>query len=121
MKRDERPHDPEEGDSEIEAIAAQWTKKWEELGGPNSEITRIKRREEFKILEPYVRELAPGARLLDGGCGMGQWTVFFTREGYPTLGLDVSQPTVEQLQSLFPDYDYVFPGGTEVSCSVVFI
>jgi hypothetical protein len=71
MRRDERPFEESEGDSELAAIEAQWTKKWQELGGPKLEVDSIRRREEFRILEHYVRLLPKGARLFDGGWGMG--------------------------------------------------
>ena len=89
-----------------QAIEVQWTKKWEELGGPKLEVDTIKRREEFHILDSYVRELPKGARLLDGGCGMGYWTVHFSRAGYPTLGLDVSRATIDKLKQLFPEAEF---------------
>ena len=38
---------------------------------------------------------------------MGQWTAYYTGQGYPTVGLDVSAPTIEQLQQLFPDCEFV--------------
>lgn len=110
MRRDDRSIDPGEGETEIEAIAAQWTRKWDELGGPKGDIGAIERRmrwrEDFQILEPHLARLPAGARLLDGGCGMGEWTVYLTRRGYPTSGLDVSAKTIEHLQKLFPDMDF---------------
>ncbi|MCC7251823.1 class I SAM-dependent methyltransferase [Hyphomicrobium sp.] len=110
MRRDERTLDPNEGESEIEAIEAQWTRKWDELGGPKGDIAaiekRIRWREEFGIIDPIVSALPQGARFLDGGCGMGEWTVYFTRRGFPTAGLDVSRKTIGVLQSLFPDTEF---------------
>ena len=106
MRRDERPFEEEEGESEIAAIEMQWTKKWEELGGPKLEFDTIRRREEFHILDGYVRDLPKGARLLDGGCGMGYWTVYFSKMGYPTLGLDVSRATIDKLKKLFPAAEF---------------
>lgn len=110
MRRDDRPYDPSEGNSEIEAISAQWTRKWEALGGPRGDVAEIAKRmawrEDFQILKPYIDRLPKGARLLDGGCGMGEWTVYLTRMGYPTTGLDVSSKTIGQLQQLFPDMEF---------------
>src|SRR5262245_19220065 len=107
MRRDERPFDETEGESEIAAIEAQWTKTWHQLGGPKFDVGSIRRREEFRILDSYVRRLPKGARLLDGGCGMGYWTVHFSRAGYPTLGLDVSRATIDKLKQLFPEAEFV--------------
>lgn len=106
MRRDDRAFDPTEGQDEIDAIATQWTRIWEAQGGPQGRVDAIKRREEFKILSRYVEKLPKGARLLDGGCGLGDWVLWFTRLGYPTLGLDVSAPTIDKLKEIAPDMEF---------------
>ena len=110
MRRDSRPYEPSESESEIDAIEAQWTRKWDELGGPNGDLPaierRIRRREEHAKLAPYVDSLPKGARLLDGGCGMGDWTIYYSRQGYPTVGLDVSKKTVATLKQQFSDIEF---------------
>lgn len=67
MRRDERAYDESEGQEEIAAIEAQWTRIWEKGGGPKGRINRVPRREEFKIIWPYIQKLPKGSRLLDGG------------------------------------------------------
>ena len=37
---------------------------------------------------------------------MGYWTVYFSRAGCPTLGLDVSRVTIDKLKQLFPDAEF---------------
>jgi len=106
MRRDERPYDESEGDEEIAAIEAQWTRYWEEQGGPQGRVDRIPRKAEFKIMWPYLKQLPKGSRILDGGCGLGDWTVWLTRAGYPTVGLDVSRVTIAKLQQMFPDIEF---------------
>jgi ubiquinone/menaquinone biosynthesis C-methylase UbiE len=106
MRRDERVYDAAEGEDEIAAIETQWTRAWEQQGGPQGRTERILRREEFKILWSYVQKLPKGSRLLDGGCGMGDWVLWLTRAGYPTLGLDVSKLTIGKLKEMFPDMEF---------------
>ncbi len=53
-------------------------------------------------MAPYIRQLPPNARMLDGGCGLGEWTVNLSRVGYHVLGLDISEETVTRLQKAFP-------------------
>jgi SAM-dependent methyltransferase len=106
MRRDERPYDASEGDAEIAAIESQWTRIWEAQGGPGGPVERIMRREEFKIMWPILSRLPKGSRVLDGGCGLGEWVVWLTRAGYPTLGLDVSKVTVAKLQQMFPQMQF---------------
>jgi ubiquinone/menaquinone biosynthesis C-methylase UbiE len=106
MRRDDRAYKAEEGATEIEAIETQWTRAWEQQGGPQGRADRIKRREEFKIMWPYIRSLPQGSRLLDGGCGVGDWVLWFTEAGYPTLGLDVSKLTIGRLNQMFPNMEF---------------
>ncbi|NJL70853.1 MAG: class I SAM-dependent methyltransferase, partial [Candidatus Competibacteraceae bacterium] len=54
----------------------------------------------------YFDRLPPKARLLDGGCGLGEFVVHLTRKGFLTIGLDISRKTVEELRRLFPDMSF---------------
>ncbi len=105
MRREERPCNPDEGATEIDAIEAQWTEMWEYEGGLGRP-ERIRKRVELAIMRRYIQALPKGAHFLDGGCGMGDWVLWFTRAGYPTLGLDVSKRTIEKLNDLFPDMEF---------------
>jgi SAM-dependent methyltransferase len=106
MRRDERAFDPTEGHAEIAAIESQWTRIWEAQGGPKDRAEQVKRREEFQIMWPYIQQMPKGSRLLDGGCGLGDWVAWFTRAGYPTLGLDISAATISQLQKLHANMEF---------------
>lgn len=106
MRRDDRAYDESEGHDEIAAIEAQWTGYWEALGGPQGRADRIPRKAEFKIMWPYLSKLPRGSRVLDGGCGLGDWVVWLTRAGYPTIGLDVSRLTIGKLKQMFPDMEF---------------
>ncbi len=69
-------------------------------------MTRIPRKGRISRHGDLCGALPEGARLLDGGCGLGDWTVYFSRNGYPTTGLDISRETVAKLKELFPDVDF---------------
>jgi len=107
MRRDDRAYDESEGHEEIAAIESQWTRIWETGGGgPTGRAERVPRREEFGIMWPYIQRLPKGSRLLDGGCGLGDWVLWLTKAGYPTVGLDVSKVTIGKLQQMFPDMEF---------------
>jgi 2-polyprenyl-3-methyl-5-hydroxy-6-metoxy-1,4-benzoquinol methylase len=80
--------------NEVAFVADYWTKVWRQSGGPTAAIDRVLRQEEFRIMQRYMPRLPAGARLLDGGCGLGEWTAHFTRQGYPTVGLDLSMSAI---------------------------
>ena len=83
-----------------------WTRHWETAGraAPPESVTR---REEYRLMEPYLRRLPPTGRLLDGGCGLGEWTVYLTGRGFEVVGLDLSQATIERLSAAWPQCRFV--------------
>ncbi len=93
-------------ESEIAFVERYWTEVWEREGGPKAAIDKIPGKAEYRMMQPYVDSLPAGSRLLDGGCGLGDWSVYLTRKGYPTLGLDISRSTVAKLKDLFPDAEF---------------
>ena len=68
--------------------------------------TKIKTREEFKLMQPYLSKLSSSSRLLDGGCGLGEWTRFFSDQGFKTIGLDINPQIIKVLKKKFPSYDF---------------
>jgi SAM-dependent methyltransferase len=83
-----------------------WTDVWDREGGPKGAYDKIPTKAEYRVMAPYIARLPEDASLLDGGCGLGDWTVYFSRNGYPTTGLDISRETVAKLGELFPDVDF---------------
>ena len=79
-----------------------WTKIWEQEGGPQGRIERIARQDEYRLMAPYIRSMSKDVRILDGGCGMGDWVLCLARKGFDITGLDLSRKTVAQLQARFP-------------------
>jgi SAM-dependent methyltransferase len=97
----------EPADHETEFVEKFWTSVWQQEGGPQAQLARIPRRDEYRTMAPHLAGLPRAARLLDGGCGLGDWTLYFARQGYSVVGLDLSRQTVEQLQSRFPEAEFV--------------
>ena len=97
----------EPADHETEFVEKYWTAVWQKEGGPQGQIDRIPRRDEYRTMAPYMAQLPKAARVLDGGCGLGDWTLYFARNGYSVTGLDLSRQTVEQLQARFPEVEFV--------------
>lgn len=89
-------------------VADYWTRVWEGQGGPKVDPGRIAGKEEYRFMVPYLRALPRGARILDGGCGLGEWVVALQKESYDVVGMDISRPTVEQLVRMFPTSEFVF-------------
>lgn len=43
-----------------------------------------------ELYDPFLREIPPGARILDAGSGSGRDSAFFLRQGYRVLSIDAS-------------------------------
>jgi SAM-dependent methyltransferase len=97
----------EPADLETEFVEKHWTIIWEQEGGPQGRDDRIPSKEEYRIMAPYMARLPKGARVLDGGCGLGDWSLFFARQGFSVVGLDLSRQTVRQLKTRFPEAEFI--------------
>jgi SAM-dependent methyltransferase len=83
-----------------------WSERWQSnVNLPSPEI--VAGREEFKLMEPLLKKTGRDAHVMDAGCGMGEWTVYLNQLGYRTMGLDISENTIERLQSLFPQHEFI--------------
>jgi 2-polyprenyl-3-methyl-5-hydroxy-6-metoxy-1,4-benzoquinol methylase len=43
-----------------------------------------------RMLREALSQVAPGARVLDSGCGHGVFTAFLSQLGYDAVGIDIS-------------------------------
>lgn len=99
-------------ESETDFVERFWTENWKKTGGVESHARRhggrfdmFSLKSEWRNMKPFLLRL-PGARILDAGCGTGEWARYLNEREYQVLGLDISEETVEQLQKLFPDNDF---------------
>lgn len=99
--------DVAQGAGEIAFVERYWTDVWRQQGGPQQRLRRVARRAEYAVLRRYLPPPAPDVTVLDGGCGLGEWTVHFARLGYRAVGLDISRETVAALSPLFPEAEFM--------------
>ncbi|WP_230969326.1 class I SAM-dependent methyltransferase [Nitrogeniibacter aestuarii] len=96
-------------ESEDDFVESYWTDVWEKNGGIKGNTERIERQDEYKLMRPYLEALEPGARVLDGGCGVGEWVLHLRESGYDAVGMDISRATIAKLGERFPGVEFV-PG-----------
>lgn len=106
MRKDFMTADDDHDIDETAFIENYWTEVWNRQGGPKSETGKIATKDEYKVISPFLKQLPQGARILDGGCGLGDWTAFLTQQGYDCVGLDLSRETVAKLHDIFPDVTF---------------
>jgi SAM-dependent methyltransferase len=106
MRKDYMPADDSASLGETDFIASHWTRIWEQEGGPQGRIEKVLRQDEYRLMAPHLASLAKGARVLDGGCGLGDWVLALDRQGFRSVGLDISDKTIAQLQERFPEAEF---------------
>lgn len=94
-------------DDEGEAgfVERYWTRVWQEGKGDDAWNREIARRIEYRWMMECLGT-ANGLRVLDGGCGTGQWTLALKSAGLNVTGLDISKATIAELKQHFPDMDF---------------
>ena len=55
---------------------------------------------ETSYLEQVLRELAPGTRVADLGCGKGRHAIALAERGFTVTAIDVSEPLLEEARAL---------------------
>jgi len=107
MKKDYVPVRAEETSlDEIELVEQYWTAIWEQSrGDPATHALGVTQHEEHRIMAPYLDRI-PNGRILDGGCGLGEWTVGLSACGYTVYGVDISRKTIAALRARFPQHHF---------------
>lgn len=88
---------PENEDSFIERHWSDiWRGKELNLGALNETIGN---RAELAIMQKYLQAAGKSTKILDAGCGLGNWTAYFALEGYDVTGIDISKEVIQRLQT----------------------
>ena len=108
MKKDYIPVSNENSAlSEVAFIDKYWTDIWNKHDQSLDLSSQIERKEEFKIMGPYLESLPEGSDILDGGCGLGEWTVYYSIRGFRVAGLDIGGTTIGRLKERFPECKFM--------------
>lgn len=66
------------------------------------------------VIRAVMRHVAPGARVLEVGCGAGAQLRFLTDEGFRPIGVDFSRPALDQATSNAPGVPLVHGDGSRL-------
>ncbi len=86
---------------EASFVESYWTAQWRDCERL-PDVSSIASREEYRLMKPYLDRLPRNSRILDGGCGLGEWTVFLAGQGFEAVGIDISADTVRRVREWFP-------------------
>ena len=78
---------------------------WDEQWSLESLSKRIESVRNPIITAKTKKYLPKGSRLLEGGCGQGQYVYLLEKAGFPTTGVDFAKRTVEKVNEYYPSLD----------------
>lgn len=107
MRKDYLTDNNSKHSDESTFVEEYWTRVWERHGGPQLNLINLSRKDEYRVIAPYLSSLSNGAKIMDGGCGRGEWVMSLSKQGYNMVGMDISRKTIQQLQDLFPEAGFV--------------
>jgi ubiquinone/menaquinone biosynthesis C-methylase UbiE len=55
----------------------------------------------WRLIQQHIRR---GARILDAGCGAGEWVAFLNENGFDAEGLDYSEELIGRVGRMYPKY-----------------
>ena len=107
MKKDYRPKIENLSENESEYTEEYWSQIWEKSKIIDDINVTLEKKDEYKILSPFLDNLKYRGRILDGGCGLGQWTVLLAQKGFDVTGIDISQKTIGKLKEKFLNCNFI--------------
>jgi ubiquinone/menaquinone biosynthesis C-methylase UbiE len=91
---------------ETSFVEEYWTRVWDRQGGIESVTRKIHNQDEVEITNDYLKEF-PNGKLLDAGCGLGDWAMYFEEHGFSVTGLDISRKVISELNERFPSKEFM--------------
>ena len=87
-----------------------WTNMWknQKLSASNEEILeKIERSDEYKSIKKFLKNFSKKSKVIDGGCGLGEWVIFLNDKGIKTEGIDFSRETILRLKKKYSNYTWI--------------
>lgn len=85
---------------EEQATPEFWDRQWEDEKLKKSILAGVKEHFVYPITKRYLK---PGAKILEGGCGKGQFVYSLHMRGYDALGVDFAPKIIEKAKALVPE------------------
>ena len=81
-----------------------WDRVWQDKGDWIKEITpkASKRTRTVSLITSFTKKTS---KILEAGCGMGQYVYRLQKDGYQCSGVDYAKDTVEKLNKYYPNLD----------------
>ncbi|HUT22280.1 MAG TPA: class I SAM-dependent methyltransferase [Candidatus Bipolaricaulota bacterium] len=84
------------------------SKFWDNLWDVENFKKQVEAGKKSRLVNGITKKFLPlGAKVLEGGCGKGQYVYGLRCHGYDSYGVDYAEKTVERLNQLFPELKIV--------------
>ncbi|MBF0347224.1 MAG: methyltransferase domain-containing protein [Magnetococcales bacterium] len=93
--------------NEVDQVQTFWSGVWEHRPLTDHAQQDVQEHELHPLVDSYLSTLPEGSRILDAGCGMGEWTIYYTHQGKHITGMDLSADTIQRLLEKYPECDFV--------------
>ena len=81
-----------------------WDEQWSSLQATK----QIEKKRNPLITGKTKKYLPIGSRVLEGGCGRGEYVYLLGKSGFSTIGIDFAKKTVKKINELYPNLDIRF-------------
>lgn len=82
-----------------------WDRRWEDEKLKQSVLAGARDHFVYPTTKRYLKR---GAKVLEGGCGKGQFVYSLQSKGYDAYGVDFAEKTITKIRSLFPNLKLSF-------------
>jgi SAM-dependent methyltransferase len=98
------------GDGEFEGISVSTPESWARNFAASTKLTFLQRIKisidlRYRLIRKYIR---PGGKILDAGCGFGEWVSFLNERHFAAAGLDYSDTLINRLKVVYPQTEWIY-------------
>ena len=85
-----------------EATSNFWEEQWDSA---DIEHEVRSKKIDFLVLPNTRKYLPPGSKILEGGCGIGDYVYSLTKNGFDCIGIDFAEKTINKIKKIVPEVD----------------
>ena len=94
----------------FEGIRVSTPESWARNFASSKKLTSFKRLKlridrRYKLIQKYFKQ---GGKILDAGCGFGEWVSYLNAKQFVAAGLDYSETLINRLRNVYPATEWIY-------------